>query len=61
MISASVIINALQIVSVDGFKRITNYNGNIVWKTFLKPQLGTISHTIKAGLVAEVYACPKND
>ena len=30
-ISASVNINALLIVSDDGFKRITNYHGNIVW------------------------------
>ena len=30
-ISASVIINALLIISVDGFNRMTNYNRNIVW------------------------------
>ena len=48
-ISASVIINALLVFSVDRFNRITNYHGNIVWYalkvwTFLTPQLVTVSH-----------------
>ena len=48
-ISASVIINALLVFSVDRFNRVTNYHGNIVWYalkvwTFLTPQLVTVSH-----------------
>ena len=44
-IAASVVINALLIISVDGFKRIRNYHAQY--------------HAIKAGLVAEVCACAK--
>ena len=61
-ISAFVIINALLIFSIDRFNRITNYHGNIVWHWKCKPFLHrnwARYHTIKAGLVAVVYACAK--
>ena len=67
-ISASVNINALLIIFLDGFNRITNYPGTnyqgILFGTKsvkpLKTATGhSITDTIKAGLVGEVYACGK--